>query len=115
MRQAGSQEAPQLSLVQVQLDRWLGSAVVHRLLSMRFVSPCASVASPAMQPGHVVHESAWAESRLVRVLYVQDMTYSKQLEQYEDAVMQKRLEEMPETERARLYEEVEAERKRRGK
>ena len=43
------------------------------------------------------------------------MTYSKQLEQYEEAVMQKRLEEMPETERARLYEEVERERERSGR
>lgn len=44
--------------------------------------------------------------------FLQDMTYSKQLKQYEEAVMQKRLEEMPETERSRLYEEVEAERAR---
>ena len=47
------------------------------------------------------------------LLLQQDMTYSKQLEQYEEAVMQKRLEEMPETERSRLYEEVEAEKARR--
>ena len=49
------------------------------------------------------------------LLCMQDMTYSKQLEQYEDAVMQKRLEEMPETERARLFEEVESERARSRK
>lgn len=34
------------------------------------------------------------------------MTYAKQLEAYEQRVMQKRLEEMPETERERLLEEV---------
>ena len=45
---------------------------------------------------------------------MQDMTYSKQLDQYEEAVMQKRLEEMPETERNRLYEEVEREKERRA-
>ena len=48
------------------------------------------------------------------ILIVQDMTYSKQLKQYEEAVMLKRLEEMPETERSRLYEEVEAEKARRA-
>ena len=47
------------------------------------------------------------------VIFMQDMTYTKQLEQYEQRVMQKRLEEMPETERERLMEEVEKERDRR--
>ena len=45
---------------------------------------------------------------------LQDMTYTKQLEQYEQRVMQKRLEEMPETERERLMDEVDKERERRG-
>lgn len=44
----------------------------------------------------------------------QDMTYTKQLEQYEQRVMQKRLEEMPETERERLMEEVEKDRDRKS-
>jgi hypothetical protein len=34
------------------------------------------------------------------------MTYVKQLEDYEMAVMQKRIEEMPETERERLLEDI---------
>ena len=42
-------------------------------------------------------------------LSLQDMTYAKQLEAYEERVMQKRLEEMPETERQRLMEEVKQE------
>ena len=41
------------------------------------------------------------------------MTYAKQLEAYEERVMQKRLEEMPETERERLMEEVKQEGTRR--
>ena len=41
------------------------------------------------------------------------MTYAKQLEAYEERVMQKRLEEMPETERERLMEEVNKEKERR--
>ena len=44
----------------------------------------------------------------------QDMTYAKQLDAYEERVMQKRLEEMPETERERLMEEVAAEQKRKA-
>lgn len=42
------------------------------------------------------------------------MTYARQLEAYEEMVMQKRLEEMPETERERLLAEVESERERRA-
>ena len=38
-----------------------------------------------------------------------NMSYAKQLEQYEEAVMAKRLEEMPEAERARALAEAEEE------
>ena len=44
---------------------------------------------------------------------LQDMTYTKQLDSYENAVMNKRLEEMPESERERLYTEIEEERQRK--
>ena len=47
-------------------------------------------------------------------MILQDMTYAKQLDAYEERVMQKRLEEMPETERERLMEEVAAEQKRKA-
>ena len=46
-------------------------------------------------------------------LVVQDMTYVKQLQNYEEEVMQKRLEEMPESEREKLMASVEAEKERR--
>lgn len=39
------------------------------------------------------------------------MTYVKQLKEYEDAVMKKRLEELNDTEVNRLLDEVETERK----
>lgn len=45
----------------------------------------------------------------------QEMTYVKQLEDYEEAVMKKRLEEMPETERERLLEEIEQEKEQKAK
>jgi hypothetical protein len=48
----------------------------------------------------------WIGSYLGRVAN-KDMTYVKQLEQYEKAVMEKRFEEMPESEKQRLLEEVE--------
>ena len=41
------------------------------------------------------------------------MTYVQQLRNYEEEVMQKRLEEMPQSERDRLMEEVEQDRERR--
>ena len=44
---------------------------------------------------------------------LQDMTYVKQLENYEEEVMAKRLEEMPESEREKLMASVEAEKERR--
>ena len=49
------------------------------------------------------------------LLIMQDMTYVKQLEDYEEAVLRKRLEEMPETERERLQTEVEQQRASRQK
>ena len=42
------------------------------------------------------------------------MTYVKQLEDYEEAVMKKRLEEMPESEKERLLAEIEAEKGRKA-
>ena len=49
----------------------------------------------------------WVGSYVWRVAN-KEMSYVKQLEAYEDAVMAKRLEEMPEAERARLLSEVDA-------
>ena len=37
---------------------------------------------------------------------LQDMTYVKQLEAYEEEVMRKRLDEMPDTERERILQAV---------
>ncbi|KAI7837399.1 hypothetical protein COHA_008766 [Chlorella ohadii] len=54
----------------------------------------------------------WVGSYLYRVATKQ-MTYVKQLEEYEEAVMRKRLEEMPEAEVERMLGEVEAEKQRR--
>lgn len=47
----------------------------------------------------------WVGSYLWRVANKQ-MTYVKQLEDYEEAVMRKRLEEMPETELENLYDQI---------
>ncbi|PSC67626.1 hypothetical protein C2E20_8723 [Micractinium conductrix] len=54
----------------------------------------------------------WVGSYLWRVATKQ-MTYVKQLEEYEEAVMRKRLEEMPEGEIDRMLSEVESEKEAR--
>ena len=55
----------------------------------------------------------WIGSYLFRVATKQ-MTYAKQLEDYEEAVMQKRLEELPEAELENIMESIEEEKRRRG-
>ena len=54
---------------------------------------------------------AWTVSYVARVVN-KDMTYVKQLDAYEEAVMQKRLEELPESELAQLLSEVDVEKAR---
>jgi len=54
----------------------------------------------------------WTATYVLRVVN-KDMTYVKQLDNYEAAVMAKRLEELPETELAQMLAEVEAEKQRR--
>ncbi|KAK9824903.1 hypothetical protein WJX74_004865 [Apatococcus lobatus] len=44
-----------------------------------------------------------------------DMTYVKQLQTYEEQVMQKRLDEMPDADKERMLEEIAVERERREK
>ena len=55
----------------------------------------------------------WTATYVWRVV-TKDMTYAKQLDNYEAAVMQKRLEELPEAELAAMLSEVEAEKTRRA-
>lgn len=52
----------------------------------------------------------WVFTYLTRV-FSQKMTYNQQLQDYEDAVLQKRLDEMSEEELAQLQTELEAEKK----
>ena len=51
---------------------------------------------------------AWTSSYLFRVAN-KDMTYNQQLKDYEDAVLQKRLEEMTPEELEKLQQEIEQE------
>ncbi|QDZ39419.1 DUF3007 family protein [Euhalothece natronophila Z-M001] len=50
----------------------------------------------------------WVSTYLFRV-FTQNMTYNKQLQDYEEAVLQKRLEQMTPEEIAKLQQEVEEE------
>lgn len=54
---------------------------------------------------------AWVATYLVRAL-TKNMTYNQQLKDYEDAVLQKRLDEMTPEELAALQAEIEAEKQR---
>lgn len=56
----------------------------------------------------VVGLLAWASTYLFRVL-TKNMTYNQQLEEYKEAVLQKRLEEMSPEELAKLQAEIEEE------
>ena len=53
----------------------------------------------------------WVASYVARV-FNKDMTYTKQLKEYEEAVMQKRLEELPAAELEAMMKEVEMEKKK---
>eukprot|EP00877_Chromochloris_zofingiensis_P007073 jgi/Chrzof1/2619/Cz11g22200.t1 len=55
----------------------------------------------------------WVSTYVYRVATKQ-MTYVKQLEQYEEAVMRKRMEEMTDAEVQQLLEEIEKEKKKKG-
>jgi hypothetical protein len=55
----------------------------------------------------------WTGSYVARVLR-KDMTYAKQLDAYEEAVMQKRLEELPAGELDSLMADIEAEKTRKA-
>jgi hypothetical protein len=55
----------------------------------------------------------WLATYLVRAL-TKNMTYNQQLQDYEDAVLQKRLEELSPEELAQLQAEVEAEKQGRA-
>ncbi len=62
------------------------------------------------------HEHAFVRAHTVPAVcscMMQDMTYVKQLENYEEEVTAKRLGEMPESEREKLMASVEAEKERR--
>ena len=48
---------------------------------------------------------AWVASYVLRVMN-KDMTYVKQLKDYEDAVMAKRLEELPEAELEKMMDDI---------
>lgn len=81
-----------------------GIYVVLNVLGMDTLS--AGVWSQVIFMGGLV---GWVGTYLTRVL-TQNMTYNQQLQDYEDAVLQKRLEEMTPEELAALQQELEGDR-----
>lgn len=67
----------------------------------------AGIWSQAVLVGGLI---GWLLTYLFRAV-TQNMTYNQQLQDYEDAVLQKRLEEMPPEELAKLQAEIEQERR----
>lgn len=63
------------------------------------------------QAGSLTHTGT---GLIKRRLVLQEMTYVKQLEDYEEAVMQKRLDEMPQAERERILGEIEQQKQGNG-
>ncbi len=61
----------------------------------------------------MVLQVVWTGSYVARV-FNKDMTYGKQLEEYEAAVMRKRLEELPAAELDSLMADVDAEKERKA-
>ncbi len=84
-----------------------GVAYAVLLLGVGMDSTQAGIWSQVVLVG--VGVMAWVASYLIRA-FTQTMTYNQQLVDYEDAVLQKRLDEMSPEELAALQAEVEAER-----
>ena len=63
----------------------------------------------APHPGLSLRTMSMLQGSSILCVGAQEMTYVKQLEDYEEAVMKKRLEEMPQAEKERLLMEIEAE------
>ena len=85
--------------------------LTHRVASVQDTTTAGNVVLVVLVGGLTL---AWTATYVGRVVS-KDMTYVKQLDAYEQAVMAKRLEELPETELSQLLGEVDAERLRREK
>lgn len=83
----------------------VGGGVYWALRASGLDSLDAGVWSQVIFTGGLV---GWLLTYLVRAL-TQNMTYNQQLRDYEDAVLQKRLDEMSPEELAKLQAEIEAE------
>jgi len=95
-----------IDAIAITLGVFIAGGVAYLLLrGFGFSSQNAGVWSQALLVAGLV---GWVSTYLFRV-FTQDMTYNKQLQDYEEAVLQKRWEEMTPEELEQLQKEVEAE------
>lgn len=99
-----------IDVIYIGLGVFAAGGILYLVLGqLGFDSASAGVWSQALL---VLGLVGWVLTYLGRVL-TKNMTYNQQLEDYEDAVLQKRLEEMSPEELAKLQAEVEAEKQAR--
>ncbi len=97
-----------LDVIGIGIGIFAGGGVVYLLLqAVGLDSIDAGIWSQVVLVGGVV---AWLLTYLFRAS-TQNMTYNQQLQDYEDAVLQKRLEEMTPEQLAQLQAEVEQQKK----
>lgn len=95
-----------IDVIYIGLGIFAAGGIIYLLLEQFGLDPTnAGIWSQVLLVGGLL---AWVATYLTRAL-TKNMTYNQQLKDYEDAVLQKRLEEMTPEELAALQAEVEAE------
>lgn len=95
-----------IDVIYIGLGVFAAGGIIYLLLEQFGLDPTnAGIWSQVLLVGGLL---AWVATYLTRAL-TKNMTYNQQLKDYEDAVLQKRLEEMTPEELAALQAEVEAE------
>lgn len=100
-----------IDVIYIGIGVFAAGGVIYLLLEQFGLDPTnAGIWSQVLLVGGLL---AWIATYLTRVL-TQSMTYNRQLKDYEDAVLQKRLEEMTPEELEKLQAEVEAEKQKQS-
>jgi hypothetical protein len=100
-----------IDVIYIGIGVFVAGGVIYLLLKQFGLDPTnAGIWSQVLLVGGLL---AWVATYLTRAL-TQNMTYNQQLKDYEDAVLQKRLEEMTPEELEKLQAEVEAEKQKQS-
>lgn len=100
-----------IDAIGITLGVFVSGGVVYLLLKQAGLDPLqAGIWSQALLVGGLI---GWLLTYFLRV-FTHKMTYNKQLKEYEESVLQKRLEEMTPKELAKLQAEIEEEKGKKG-